>query len=61
MLHSEEVTINLHLVGQEIWQLFGMTPYRWKSPPEAETRAKSLQTLDTEASFVFRLFRKLAG
>ncbi|GHV08521.1 23S rRNA (guanine(745)-N(1))-methyltransferase [Clostridia bacterium] len=58
LLHSEEISINLCLTGQEIWQLFGMTPYRWKSPPEAAERAKSLKTLDTEASFILRLFRK---
>ncbi|GHU90626.1 23S rRNA (guanine(745)-N(1))-methyltransferase [Clostridia bacterium] len=61
LLHSEGVTINLHLDGQEIWQLFGMTPYRWKSPPEVAKRVKSLTSLDTEASFALKLFRKLAG
>ena len=43
-----------------IADLFGMTPYFWKTPRSGAERLKLLDTLDVEASFRLHIFKKTA-
>lgn len=43
---------------QNIQNLFSMTPYYWKTSPEAAGRLKELDTLETEIAFDLLFYRK---
>lgn len=43
---------------QDIFNLFAMTPYYWKTPKEGAERLKSLDVLSTEIGFDFLVFKK---
>ena len=45
--------------GQTIQDLFGMTPYLWKTPKSGIERLNALECLDVTISFDLHLFRKL--
>lgn len=43
---------------EDIFALFQMTPYSWKTPEEGVARLKALDTLTTEIAFHIHLFEK---
>ena len=43
---------------EDIFALFQMTPYSWKTPAEGVARLKALQTLTTDIAFHIHLFEK---
>lgn len=44
---------------ESIENLFTMTPYFWKTPPEGWQRLRSLESLETEISFDIHIYKKL--
>lgn len=44
--------------AQDIWALFQMTPYYWKSPKEGSERLKVLQQLKTQVHFQVEVYQK---
>lgn len=48
----------LTLTGEQIPNLFAMTPYFWKTPREGAARLAALKTLETEAEFVIDLLQR---
>lgn len=54
-----EVKARIHLEGQELWQIFTMTPYYWKTDINGGERLKDKNELDTEIHFDFLLYRKI--
>lgn len=56
----EEVRVEavLHLEGQDIADLFAMTPYYWKTPKDGSQRLAALEVLDTDIGFRFLVFEK---
>lgn len=51
----------VHLEGNgPIRDLFGMTPYAWKTPKEGVARLDALEKLDVQAAFRVHMFRSLA-
>ena len=56
-LEMAPVEAMLHLTGPEPMDLFGMTPYAWKTPKEGVERLKALEELDVRASFRIHVFR----
>ncbi|MEG0275206.1 MAG: 23S rRNA methyltransferase A, partial [Longicatena sp.] len=42
----------------DIWALFQMTPYFWKSPKEGSDRLRELQQLSTRVQFHIEVYRK---
>lgn len=57
-LRSVPVDGEIHLEGDEIMQLFEMTPYYYKTSAEGQARAAALRALTTETSFEILLYRK---
>lgn len=51
-------TLELHS-GQDIWDLFSMTPYFWKTDVAGGERLRRLEYLKTEIEFDFLLYQKL--
>lgn len=45
--------------SQTIQDLFGMTPYLWKTPKAGMERLRRLERLETEISFDLHLFRRI--
>lgn len=45
--------------NEDITRLFGMTPYRFRTPAEAYERLTSLRTLNTEVEVEFRVYKKI--
>ncbi len=45
--------------AQTIQDLFGMTPYLWKTPKEGIARLNSLTALEVQTSFDLHLFRRI--
>ena len=43
---------------KDVWSLFEMTPYRYKSPKEGMDRIKKLKELEVTFDFVIRVWRK---
>ena len=58
-LEMVPVETMLHLTGPEPMDLFGMTPYAWKTPKAGVERLKELTRLDTEIGFDIHWYRKL--
>ena len=44
--------------GEDIRNLFAMTPYVYKTSPAAAERLRALDTLETEIDFVLRIYKK---
>lgn len=54
-----DVDFEIELAGeQEIFDLFSMTPYFWKTPRDSAARLKHLQTLKTPVSFRILCYEK---
>ncbi len=45
--------------GQEIQNLFGMTPYFWKTPRAGKERLAALDSLETEIGFDLHIYERL--
>lgn len=45
--------------GQTIRDLFGMTPYLWKTPKEGLERLHALERLEVQTAFDLHLYRRL--
>lgn len=48
----------VHLEGPSIMDLFGMTPYAWKTPKAGVDRLAKLTSLDVQAQFSVHVFRR---
>lgn len=48
----------IHLEGETIMDLFGMTPYAWKTPKSGVDRLAALTSLDVQAQFSVHVFRR---
>ncbi|NCB62247.1 MAG: methyltransferase domain-containing protein, partial [Clostridia bacterium] len=60
-LGIEKAERTIHLEGSgPIRDLFGMTPYAWKTPKEGIARLDALTKLDVQAAFRIHMFRSLA-
>lgn len=58
-LGEEQLSYSVTLASQEdIQNLFAMTPYFYKTSEEAKKRLESLETLETECSFVIETYHK---
>lgn len=55
---TKELCFDFTVNGDDIWNLFSMTPYFWKSPKEGAQRLRQLASLTTTADFVIRIYRK---
>lgn len=53
-----EVSYEISVPHEDIWNLFSMTPYYWKTSKEDAEKLKNIDTLYTEADFIIRVFRK---
>lgn len=49
----------LHLTGQDVQDLFAMTPYFWKTPKEGSEKLKSVPELTTEIGFDFLVYERI--
>ncbi len=49
----------VHLEGASIMDLFGMTPYAWKTPKAGVDRLAGRSTLDVQAQFSIHVFRRM--
>lgn len=56
-LIKEEVIDETHRV-KDVWDLFEMTPYRYKSPSKGMDKIKKLDELDVLFSFYIQLLQK---
>lgn len=56
-IRSVDCTIHLNN-RQEIEDLFGMTPYFWKTPREGMEKLSALESLDVTIAFRIHVFRK---
>ena len=53
------VSRRISLEGESILDLFGMTPYAWKTPREGVERLEALEKLEVTAAFRIHVFRRL--
>lgn len=53
-----EVSYNISVEKGDIWNLFSMTPYYWKTSKEASEKLKNIDVLCTEANFLIRVYQK---
>ncbi|HCA71362.1 MAG TPA: 50S rRNA methyltransferase [Ruminococcaceae bacterium] len=49
---------NLTLTGQDVQDLFAMTPYFWKTPKEGIQKLERVSSLTTEIGFDFLVYRR---
>ena len=54
---SYEITIDDQ---KDIWALFQMTPYFWKTPKKGSEHLKTLSSLTTDVEFHIEIYRKKA-
>lgn len=54
-----EVNAQLTAQGQQVQDLFSMTPYYWKTPPQGSARLAQCSQLDTPIGFRFVLYDKI--
>lgn len=53
-----KIKYELNILHEDIWNLFSMTPYYWKTSKENSEKLKNIDTLYTEADFIIRVFQK---
>lgn len=59
LYHEESLEYTIELSSQEdIWALFQMTPYYWKSPKAGSDRLRQLAYLKTQVQFQVQVYRK---
>lgn len=59
LVEKKEIRQRIHLACQEdIWNLFTMTPYYYKTGTGDQQRLKALMELDTEIEFAVAVYRK---
>ena len=58
-LEMVPVRTSLPLAGPALMDLFGMTPYAWKTPRDGVERLRSLSSLDVRASFRIHVFQAI--
>ena len=56
---ESQVEEMLTVQGQDLGDLFAMTPYYWKTPAQGSARLARRQTLDTPIGFRFLLYDKI--
>lgn len=56
LCHDEVITEQKEI--DDIWDLFEMTPYRYKSPKDGMDRIAKLKKLNVTFSFLIKIFRK---
>ena len=59
LLHSDMLRYTMRLVGDDIINLFGMTPYAYRTSEAERSRLYSLDTLETEAHFNLLVYEKI--
>ncbi len=58
LVDTYEVSYDIAVPHDDIWNLFSMTPYYWKTSKEGANRLKALDELNTEVDFIIRVFQK---
>lgn len=58
LANTVKVQYTAKINGEDIWQLFMMTPYYYKTSKEAAEKLKSLQSLETLLDFEIRTYIK---
>ena len=58
LVNTVKVQHNAEIKGEDIWQLFMMTPYYYKTSKEAAEKLKSYQSLETLLDFEIRTYIK---
>lgn len=56
---SASLTYEITLEGEQIADLFTMTPFYYRSPREGREKLLSIQTLTTEISVEYKVYRKI--
>ncbi len=56
-VRQERLRYTMTLEGQQIRDLFAMTPYAYKTAPQAAQRLLEMPTLETDADFLLRIYR----
>ena len=60
LLTTETVSYNIDITGKDnIWNLFSMTPYFWKTSKDAAEKLKTISTLNTDIEFNISTYAKL--
>lgn len=57
--HGQELRYTMALSGEQLWQLFQMTPYYYKSPPQAIERLRLHGPMEVTAEFIILEFQRL--
>lgn len=55
---THEVSYEIDVPKEDIWNLFSMTPYYWKTSKEDSKKLNNIDTLHTEVDFIIRIFQK---
>lgn len=58
LAETHKITYDICVEHSDIWNLFSMTPYYWKTSKEAAERLKNIEKLHTEADFLIRVYQK---
>lgn len=59
LIHEEVLTNTIHVdQNQDLWSLFQMTPYYWRTKQETANHLKELSHLDVTTEFHITIYRK---
>lgn len=58
-MEEREAAATLTLAGENVQQLFAMTPYYWNTPADGAARLAHCQSLTTEIGFRYLFYRKI--
>lgn len=59
--HKQTITYTIELDDKDdIWALFQMTPYYWKTPKEGSDRLRNMPSIHTTVSFEILVFERIA-
>ncbi len=56
--YQDKLSFEINVPHDDIWNLFSMTPYFWKTPKQGSDRLKEIDTLCCTAEFDIRVYRK---
>ncbi len=57
---ANELNFTITVNGDDIQNLFAMTPYYWKTPKEGSARLLALESLDTEVNVIVCTYKKIS-
>ena len=55
---TERLTFDMHVVGSDVGALFMMTPYAYRTPPEARARVFALNEVVCAADFYINVYER---